>query len=365
MFRKFVTLSYGAVLVVALPALGVLAYGVFSGPESGLLFYGLGLVGVAVLGGLFLAFVVSRTLVELGLALEQAASGGFVEMDVERKGGVAEARRTLGRLISRSSVDEEMAKSIRAMLNICTLLADKADQLQNAAAEGSSTANEMAASVESAAELAQEVSQNVKRTRAVALHCQENMAGSRGQMGEINRTNAEASKVVLAFGKRAEQITEFVDNITHIADQTNMLALNAAIEAARAGEYGRGFAVVAEEVRKLAENSAKTADEILNIARGIQDEAGKANLNMKNNMKTIAQGVKVTLDTVKDFAQITETVGVLEEEAARMADAAQQLAAGVQTVAAVTAEQNSMLQEIADLASDLRSRVAGLERSAS
>ncbi|MDA8096562.1 MAG: methyl-accepting chemotaxis protein [Clostridia bacterium] len=363
MFRKLIALNYSAVLIVAVPALGIVVYGAFFEGGSRLLMYGTGLIGIASLVGLFWVSTVGRVLGELGAALKQAAVGDFVELAAERKDGIGEARRTLGQLLSRSSVDEELTNNIQSIYQTCNLLVEKANRLRDTAAEGAATANAMASSADSAAELAQEVSDNVKKTRGVALQCQENMAGSRSQMGDINRTNAEASKVVLAFGKRAEQITEFVDNITHIADQTNMLALNAAIEAARAGEHGRGFAVVAEEVRKLAENASKTADEILSIARGIQDEAGKANQNMKNNMKTIAQGVKVTLDTVKDFASITETVEMLEEEAARMADAAQQMSAGVQTVAAVTAEQNTMLQEIADLASDLQRLTAGLKRS--
>ena len=87
---------------------------------------------------------------------------------------------------------------------------------------------------------------------------------------------AQSATVIREMGKRANEISSIVDTINLIAERTNLLSLNASIEAARAGDAGRGFAVVAEEIRNLADRSAKATSDIAAIIKALQEVAREA-----------------------------------------------------------------------------------------
>src|SRR3954449_10342027 len=130
------------------------------------------------------------------------------------------------------------------------------DELSEASQTSATTAEETAAAVTRARELA-------TQGAAAAQDATEAMVS-------VRAASDDATNTIRDLGRRSEEITGIVSTITGIAEQTNLLALNAAIEAARAGEQGRGFAVVAEEVRKLAEESQTAAATIAELIGEIQ-----------------------------------------------------------------------------------------------
>ncbi|WP_409176175.1 methyl-accepting chemotaxis protein [Brevibacillus fortis] len=206
------------------------------------------------------------------------------------------------------------------------------------------------------------------------------------QMQSIENTVGNIADIVKRLGNSSQEIGQIVQVITAIAEQTNLLALNAAIEAARAGEQGRGFAVVADEVRKLAEQSAQSAQQIKLLITTIQLESNQAVLSMEQGTKEVATGLTVVNNAGKSFEQIqdavtqvasqiqevkayseqmsfgtkqvVELVSVIEEVAENSADGTQSVSAATEEQLAAMEEVSSSATSLARIAEELQSHVS-------
>lgn len=179
------------------------------------------------------------------------------------------------------------------------------------------------------------------------------MHSSMEQMKVIDEIVHHAVERVKGFDHQAKQITELVSVIREIAEQTNLLALNAAIEAARAGEHGKGFAVVADEVRKLAEQSSVSVQDISQIVNDIQSESSSVALLLQDSYDEVEEGT----------AQITATGDTFSHINTAMTDMTthiKQVSTVLSEVVASTQEINTSIQEIAAVSEE---SAAGVEET--
>lgn len=158
------------------------------------------------------------------------------------------------------------------------------------------------------------------------------------QMETVYASTQSISSLSNVLIEQSGQISTITKAITDIADQTNLLALNAAIEAARAGEHGKGFAVVADEVRKLAEQSKKSANEIVHLTETIQYNSQNVGEAVESSLKCANDGVVVIDRAGQSFHTITENIYNITERVEHISATSQQISASSEEVAASVIE---------------------------
>ena len=237
--------------------------------------------------------IIATALIGIGIFLNRSITGAL--------------RETTGALSSTSSQiastieqHERTAMHQSSAVHQTTATMDELDASFNQTAEFVTTA---ADTTRQAAQMAQNGILTVQQTRDAMISLKE-------KVGII-------AEQILGLSEQTSQIGSITSLVSDLANQTNMLALNAAVEAARAGEHGKGFTVVASEIRKLADESKKSAERINVLVENIQKATNSTVMATEEGTKTVDQSIRYADETVQAFDNV-------RDECNHASDAAQQ-----------------------------------------
>lgn len=322
-------------------------------------------VVISLMIGIWIARMIANPLKKMLVCVQAVADGNLAVKPLD-----ATANDEVGQLAaSFNTMTEKLHNLVKQVAQTAGKLNDASRELVTVAQDNSATMQEIAASteeisagLETVSASTQEISASsenmganinqvsqtadegvsiAKTVEQQALNLQQNAKSSSDTAhGMYNDINARVTKAI-EDAKIVDEISVMASSIASIAGQTNLLALNAAIEAARAGEQGRGFAVVAEEVRKLAEESAKVVGNIQELTHQVQDAIGILVGSGNELLHFIDNTVK------KDYAAFVDVGQQYKQDANSFLSVTSGIGARMQQVLAEVTEVNKAIESVA------------------
>ncbi len=241
---------------------------------------------------------------------------GSVNNMIGRTKGMIENTANISNEVSKSA--ESVTGNVEVLLDATRNITDAIEGIEQGIIQQASDSEECIKQMEVLAEKINLVADNTEMISKVSDEARVVVKNGLISIDELNEKAKDTVKVtgdiiegIEALAVSSKQISSIIDAINEIADQTSLLSLNASIEAARAGEAGRGFAVVADEIRKLADQSANSANQIKHIVDDIETRTIET-VNVAREAEEIVASQGDSLNkTVEVFNQIDEQVGSL------------------------------------------------------
>jgi len=275
------------------------------------------------------------------------------------------------------SVVADVKKSAEQVMTTAHQLAGAAQELTKSSDQQSEATVSMAAAIEEITVSIATVADNASSAQNMAIEAgqlsgegAETVRSAVGEMGKISESVGHSTQMIRELDAKSTEISNIVNVIKEIADQTNLLALNAAIEAARAGEQGRGFAVVADEVRKLAERTTVSTQEIGKMIGAIQQSTQSSVQGMDLSSAQVQEGMRmversgdsmthIESSTDKVREAVNEISSALREQSA----ASNQLAQEVEKIAQKSEKNGFLAKQSSAAAKHLEEQALTLKQA--
>ncbi len=260
---------------------------------------------------------------------------------------------------------EQLEGVVKVISAASSELSEQVEQSDRGAAEASGRLSEAATAMNEMASTVQEVARNAAaasrmsvETKRQALNGADIVRNSLEATQRVHEVSLELKNDMAELNSHATAITQIMGIISDIADQTNLLALNAAIEAARAGEAGRGFAVVADEVRKLAEKTMASTNEVGGAIKAIQGSMTKSLSAVDNAVEHIGQA--------RDFAgQAGQALEIIVRDTEEASDEVSAIATASEEQSAAGDEINNSISEVNNTVARIAHALTGSAKAVS